>query len=204
MNNPNCKRSVVACGHDAGYAPFLGQYAGNPHIASRIILLEGGLFRPEIIKLGLQSTKLDGLFCEMRSLSVHPGSRTSLTWAAKASMAGAENCGMGKQVAPGVNRYALKGRLQVVMQNGKRVDKELPVRDDLVRQMLEEKFCFHYFLKGACSMAYCPLKHAYRQQGAKLTEEEFDAMCVVARVKLGFHSLKAGDVCNDQFCLLRH
>lgn len=53
-------------------------------------------------------------------------------------------------------------------------------------------------------MAYCTLKHTYGQQGAKLTEEQFDAMWFVARGKLGYHPAKAGPLCKDQFCLLRH
>ena len=62
LESPQCRRLILACGHDSGYAPFLGQFFGEG-FAGRITLLEGGSkFPPAIKQLGLETTSFSSLF----------------------------------------------------------------------------------------------------------------------------------------------
>ncbi|KAK1240176.1 hypothetical protein MKX08_007618 [Trichoderma sp. CBMAI-0020] len=64
VDSPQCKHLVVACGHDTGYAPFLGQFVGDKQVAERITLLEGTPLPAVIQHLGLKKTRFTSVFNE--------------------------------------------------------------------------------------------------------------------------------------------
>ena len=79
VESSHCKHIVVACGHDIGYALFLGQFVGDKQAAERMTLLEGSPF-PEVIKnLGLKKTQFSAVFNKVMKPAVLATS-AELTW----------------------------------------------------------------------------------------------------------------------------
>lgn len=88
----------------------------------------------------------------------------------------------------------------MVLQNVKRVDKHLEPKKAVVQKMKNGNYCFHYYLKGKCFLPFCPKSHALQN----LSDQEFDALWLVARQVLGIHRGVAGLKCTDRFCLMGH
>ncbi|KAK7909141.1 hypothetical protein PG985_015019 [Apiospora marii] len=58
-----CKHLMLACGHDNGYAPFLGHLVANQQVAERITLIKGRHQLPaDIQKLEPKTAQFDGVF----------------------------------------------------------------------------------------------------------------------------------------------
>ncbi|KAK8057394.1 hypothetical protein PG996_011331 [Apiospora saccharicola] len=58
-----CKHLMLACGHDNGYAPFLGHFVANKQVAERITLIKGRNQLPaDIQKLEPKTAQFDTVF----------------------------------------------------------------------------------------------------------------------------------------------
>ncbi|KAK4065961.1 uncharacterized protein Triagg1_8270 [Trichoderma aggressivum f. europaeum] len=210
VESPQCKHVVVACGHDTGYAPFLGQFIGDKQVAERITLLEGSPFPAVIKNLGLKRTRFASVFDEVMQPVVPSGPAGS----ASSNVATTDrptNPGPGPSsvsVTPLRGYQNLKAqseRLGPVLKDnrGRRVDRTLRVNDAIVERLKKGSLCFYFFLRGECLVPSCRSNHVHRP----LTDEEFDALWWIARQHVCYKNLKAdrkGSDCSDARCIYGH
>ncbi|KAI9811468.1 MAG: hypothetical protein M1827_005451 [Pycnora praestabilis] len=118
LANWQCKHVVLGCCHDAGYAPFLEQFAANDADAERITLLEGTPVASKISALGFKRT--------VRMPSVFVASPLSV----------------GSPALPSHSsiRWARPNRLGPIKRNnkGERVDERLDI-DSSIMSMLRKR-----------------------------------------------------------------
>lgn len=217
---------MLACGHDTGYAPFLGQFAGNKQVAERITLLEGSPFPPVIRDLGFKRTQFTSVFNSVTQSTVSAclvgpaGGRSVMSTMAETltdrgnKLGSPKTLGQGGPVVPAVsgtpmgyrNPRSQSDRLAPVLtdQNGRRVDRSLKINMSVVERIKKGLLCYHFFLRGECVLPTCRRNHAHRP----LTDEEFDALWVLARQGQCYKSQKAdrnaGDDCSDAMCVYGH
>lgn len=211
---------MVACGHDTGYAPFLGQFAANRRVAERITLLEGGSpFPIEIKSLGFRTTRFVSLFNEQAqpatwASSARPtmGRETAETNSKGNSNVEGPVAVVSRQVmgsrTPSGRLHKLEvqsGRLGPVLKDEKgwRIDKPLSVGAAVVDRIKKAHLCNFLYLRGECAKS-CQRNHDYRP----LSDEEYDALWLLARQGWCYVSRKAGqDVnndCSDAMCIYGH
>jgi hypothetical protein len=213
---------VLACGHDSGYAPFLGQFVGDKLVAERITLVEGSPFPLAIRDLGLKKTRFTSVFNTITQPAVStelPGptwGRSDVIPAVSAPFTGGIG-DIGRPVATERrasevpyksyhNRHAQFVRLGPVLRDpsGHRVDKPLQVDEVVVDKIKKLCLCYYLFLRGECVSEKCDRNHAYRP----LTDHEFDALWRLARQGQCFKSRKAiqngGIDCSDNMCVYGH
>jgi hypothetical protein len=201
---------VLACGHDSGYAPFLGQFVGDKQLAERITLLEGSPFPAAISGLGLKSTQFNSVFN-----AVPPPPPVSAGLVGPTRGRGVASTVAGTLTDRGSNAgrpmgfrnpQARSDRLGPVLtdQAGHRVDRPLRVNEAVVENLKKGSLCYHYFLRGDCVLPTCRQNHVH----PPLTDEEFDALWSLARQGRCFKSRKAdrdpGDDCSDAKCVYSH
>lgn len=213
---------MLACGHDAGYAPFLGQFVGDKQLAERITLLEGSPFPAAIRSLGLKKTHFTSIF----NTITQPAASTALpgpAWGlsvvipkapAPRPVRGAE---VGRPMAIGKrvpetpskryhNNQVQSERLSPVLTNanGRRFDKPLQVDETVVERIRKVALCYYLFLRGDCVSQKCDRNHAHRQ----LLDAEFDALWWLARQGGCYKSRKANrdgvNDCSDKLCVYGH
>jgi hypothetical protein len=213
---------LLACGHDSGYAPFLGQFVGDKQVAERITLLEGSLFPAAIRDLGLKKTRFTSVFNTitqpamlngLQGPSPGPGDVMSTVSAPLAN--GGKDVGRPMAMSQKVlekpfkayyNRQAQSDRLEPVSTDlsGRRVDKSLSVDEVVLRRIKKGVLCYYFFLRGECVSGKCDRNHAYRL----LTDDEFDALWWLARQGLCYKSRKAtgngSKDCSDNRCIYGH
>ncbi len=218
-----CKHLVLACGHDAGYAPFLGQFAGDQQVADRITLLEVSPFPRAIRELGLKKTQFGSVFGRIAQPAVSSALVGPLTWgrvaavtaeAAATPLASRRNsierpvaaaaAAASPPASPQTRRHspqAESNRLGPVLvgEDGRRIDRRLHVNTAIVEKLRKVSLCYHLFLRGECVMPKCPRTHWVRQ----LTNEEFDALWWLARQGQCYTSMN-GKECSDATCVYSH
>lgn len=196
---------MLACGHDSGYAPFLGQFAGDEHVAKRITLVEGTPFPSEINRLGLRKTQFSSVFGMVSLLTVKdtawtlPGAPVSRNSGIRRPLIGE------RALSPHIyrNPKAQSNRLGPLTkdQGGRRVDKKLDVDEAVKERMKKSDLCFHLFLRGECSLQRrCARNHEHRP----LTDEEFDAVWALARQGRCYADRDPGRDCADVMCIYGH
>lgn len=213
-----CKHLVLACGHDSGYAPFLGQFVGDKHVAERITLLEGSPFPAAIKDLGLKKTQFSSVFSMVTQPSLaRPawGRGVVMSTVAESFADHGSNTGRPVAVGPVVPKTPLagchkpqaqSGRLGPVLrdQDGRRVDRPLQVNQEVLERIKKGGLCYYLFLRGDCVSPMCKRNHVHRA----LTDEEFDALCYLARQGRCHQNLKAdrglGIDCSDVLCVYSH
>lgn len=200
---------MVACGHDTGYAPFLGQFVGDKQVAERITLLEGTPLPAVIKNLGLKKTRFTSVFNEVMQPVVSSRSVGS-SWS---SVAG-DNRPPDSEPRSSVpvtpssgyrNSKAKSDRLGPIMtdDNGRRVDRQLQVKAAIVERIRIKFLCHYLFLRGECVMNSCPRNHYH----PPLSNEEFDALWSLSRQHGCYTHRRAdrtGSDCSDVMCVYGH
>ncbi|KAK7937791.1 uncharacterized protein PG986_014659 [Apiospora aurea] len=175
-----CKHLMLACGHDTGYAPFLGQFVANKQIADRITLIKGRSQLPaEIQKLGLKTTQFDGVFKGLAPMV------TGTVWgritaaAPKPAAHLAQDKRHSSDVQPGIaktpsgyaNPAAQSSRLGPVIrdQNGRRVDRALQVDQTAVERLR----------KGGCVTGSTSVGNVLRSAGATMCTARWRTMSLM-------------------------
>lgn len=212
-----CKHVLLACGHDSGYAPFLGQFVGDKPTADRITLLEGSPFPTTIRDLGLNSVQFGEIFNKFTqqampvnawARSAAPGTLADRGNTAGRSMVEGLSALVPRTARPAElhNPHAKPDRLGPVLtdQNGRRVDRELQVNEVVVERIKKGDLCFYFFLRGACLAKKCERNHVHRP----LTDEEFDALWWLARQGRCHKNRRAdrdtANDCSDAMCVYGH
>lgn len=228
LDSFQCKHLVLACAHDAGYAPFLGQFVGDKQAAERLTLVEGFPFPTAMRDLHLKKTQFSLVFMNKATQpavsadsAVGPlfGQGNGPSPYAVASLAhwyGGTN--MGRPVAAPQfmqpQRYHISKpqseRLGPVVTNqaGRRVDKPFPVQpsEAVMEKMKNKSLCFHLFLRGECNTGEKPCRRNHAHP--PLSEEEFYALWAQARKARCFKSRKGdqnvANDCSDAKCVYGH
>jgi hypothetical protein len=179
-NSWQCKHILLGCHYDAGYIPFLGQFAADKRFSNRITLIEGAL--PVKKKhSGFRTIQLDNVFrIEQRQAVQSPVWQPVSEQHYKSYNAKPERLG------------------PVLRQDGKRIDKPLSVRPQVVKQFERANLCHWLFLRGECREK-CSRIHAYIRP---LTDEELDALWFISRRGRCYKLLKGG--CDDDRCIYGH
>lgn len=209
----------MACGHDTGYAPFLGRFVADKEVAQRITLLEGGPLPTVIKNLGLKITRFRSVFSDVSQPSACPVSASQAWGRAPSGMANGQrgnNTG-GSTVAamgPSLRTGPLPRRMPTVRSDrlgpvltnddGLRVDKPLQVDQTVVERIKKSKLCHFLYLRGECSLHTCRSNHDFRE----LSDEEFNALWSLARLGRCRQSKKGDrnpqDDCSDVMCVYGH
>lgn len=213
---------MLACGHDSGYAPFLGQFAADNQFAGRITLLQGASpFPTGISNLGFKTTRFTSIFNEQ----MLPATWANLAGAASrgqevirttAEANTGSNGGTEMTMAPvSTHRESWTGwampevqseRLGPVIkdQNGWRIDKQLSVNSMILEKMKKKKLCYFLFLRGECTHRSCSSHHYH----PTLSATEYDALWTLARQGKCRASARAGqdnrNDCSDAMCVYGH
>ncbi|KAH8598631.1 hypothetical protein B0O99DRAFT_684021 [Bisporella sp. PMI_857] len=213
-----CKHLVLACGHDDGYAPWLGQFVGDKQVVERITLLEGSPFPAKMRNLGLRTTRFSSVFNNVTQPAVS-ASLVGPAWGRAITPTVAEavadrgsnserllTAGSVHLGGPaGHNPQAQLDRLGPVLTNhaGRRIDRPLQVNKVVVERIKKCSLCYYFYLRGKCTTK-CLRNHLYRS----LTDEEFDALWEQARQGRCSKSRKVdregGDDCSDAMCIYGH
>lgn len=215
---------MIACGYDQGYAPPLGQFAGDKESAERMTLLRGGRQFPGAIRdLGLKSTHFADLFNEVAQPMVSSGPVVSAGGVSDYTVCdtdmtnGGDNGKTSDYVPSGVPAERVKlsresynpqaqwhrlGPLQFD-EDGCRVDKPLHYDESTVKRIRKGRLCYWFYLRGRChNTGGC--SHLYRV----LSDSEFDALWWLARQGRCRASEKAdengGKDCEDPLCVYGH
>lgn len=171
-----CKQVLLACCYDSGYSAFLGQYAAESRFSDRITLVEGGFKMSRLKSTGLKSIRLGDIFTTTEVVE-RPKSISSTKF-------------------PNARPERL-GPIQLDTQ-GKRVDRPLSVRAEVVRQFEKMNLCYGWFLRGECHQV-CYRKHSDQQ----LNDEEWDALWLVARRGRCYENQK-NKICDNNRCIYGH
>lgn len=177
IDTPQCKHILLACCHDGGYVPFLGQLVGDQSVFERITLIEGDFVAPAFQQLNFKTTRFPSVFMTLHSTD---------------------------GPAPNTNKYMITVPLQqtskltsiLVNSSGQRIDLPLSVDENLLRKMKTLNLCHWLYLRGECRG--CPRNHAHRQ----LTDSEYDALWLIARQ--GFCNKAKQSRCDDTKCIYGH
>ena len=178
-----CKQVLLACCYDAGYVPFLGQFAADKKLSSRITILQGD---PPSSKIAADFKKLhiSNVFAAKQSLMAIPTAPSQL------------------QVAPlNVYHSGKSQRFGPILRNaeGKRVDRSLSVDQDLVNRLEKFGLCYYLFLRGECRDNMCKRNHQRRP----LDDREWNALWLLARKGRCFKARR--DIfCDDAMCVYSH
>jgi hypothetical protein len=180
-----CKHVLLGCSYDTGYIPFLGQFAADGRLSSRITLIEGALPLLKVKASGFQTVRFDQVFLAQQ----HVGR-------------GEVGC---IPHSPPISPYHKASsfpldRFGPVVRDpkGKRIDKQLSVKPALVTQFGSANLCYWLFLRGECRGS-CSRVHQYRS----LAPEEWDALWLQARRGRCYKAQK-NEFCDDSRCVYSH
>jgi len=206
---------LLACGHDDGYAPWLGQFVGDKQVAERITLLEGSPFPAKMRNLGLKTTRFSSVFNNVTQPAVS-ASLVGPAWGRAITSTVAETVAnrgsnSGRLLMAGAVEFGAaaghnpQDRLGPVLTDhaGCRIDRPLQVNKAVVERIKKGSLCYYFYLRGKCTTK-CSRNHLHRA----LTDEEFDALWEQARQGRCSKSRKAdrdgGDDCSDVMCIYGH
>jgi hypothetical protein len=180
LDTGQCKHVLVGCHYDAGYVPFLGQFVADKRYSSRITLIEGSLPLGRLKDAGFRTARLPRAFeAEQRQATQSPQ----------------------KSGKTHKNHNARPERLGLILRNesGKRVDRPLRARPEVIKQLEKANICHWLFLRGECGKK-CSRNHAYRP----LTDEELDALWLVSRRSQCNKVRRDGGDCVNEKCIYGH
>ncbi|KIX03903.1 uncharacterized protein Z518_07456 [Rhinocladiella mackenziei CBS 650.93] len=177
VDTPQCKHILLACCHDAGYAPFLGQLVGDSCVFERVTLIEGDFVAPAFKQLNFKTTSFPSVFMAPDSIN-GPGQNTK------------------KFTIEVPSQQMDKLASGVVNSSGYRVDIPLSVDENLLKRIKSLNLCHWLFLRGECRG--CSRNHAH----PPLTDPEFDALWLLARQ--GFCNKAKQSRCDDIKCIYGH
>lgn len=189
--NPQCEQVLLACCHDAGYAPALRQYAANPSHSKRVCLVSAGAVRAEVANLGFCVTNIfEPLFWrEVMWNRVHQQSRESLPAVVLSPLRAAERMVENSDRLGPIKRNAAQ----------KRVDKPLNVRQSTIQAIRKKDLCTWHYLRSDCTLDSCKRNHT---DSRPLSSEDFDALWWIARHGQ-CHTARRGS-CEDDRCIYGH
>ena len=195
LDSFQCKHLVLACGHDAGYAPVLGQFVGKKEVAEQITLVEGRSFPKEIRNLGLKSTRFSPVFSDITQSKVFASSAWGQSLPLPVAETAAEQVNYPKYHKP----KAQSDRLGPVLkgEGGRRIDKQLQVDKAVADRLKKGSLCYYFYLRGKCTG--CQRSHLHRP----LNDIEYDALWSLARQGRCFKT-QNGDDCCDVLCVYGH
>lgn len=177
---PQCKHIMLACCHDSGYAPFLGQFVADKSIEERITLLVGSPATPRIKQLGFKRvTHFRSVFTSAVS---QEGSNTPVQSAQAYSLP--------------IPARQFEKLGPIMAKNGRRVDSPLSVEQQLAERVKRLGLCSWLFLRGECRG--CHRNH----QHPLLSDEEFDALWYISRQGRCYKDQRDG--CLDPKCIYGH
>ncbi|KAK8022579.1 hypothetical protein PG993_013346 [Apiospora rasikravindrae] len=206
-----CKHLMLACGHDTGYAPFLGQFVADKQIADRITLIKGRSQLPtDIRRLELKRTQFNDVFKGLTPIVTAPHVAETVWGRTTAALKPAAHSsevkpGVSKTPSGFINPAAQFSRLGPVLRdhNGRRVDKALQVDQTVVERLKRGGLCYWLYLRGECATR-CDRNHVHRP----LDDDEFDALWWLARKARCFANRKEGRAgivdCVDAKCVYGH
>ncbi|KAL7924344.1 hypothetical protein ACQKWADRAFT_286485 [Trichoderma austrokoningii] len=206
VDSPQCKHLVVACGHDTGYAPFLGQFVGDKQVAQRITLLEGTPLPAAIKNLGLKKIRFPSVFNEVTQPTVSPRPAAGSSWSSVAAVDSEPKSSVPVTPLSGYrNTKAKSERLGPIVKDdsGRRVDRPLQVKAAIVDRIRVKSLCYYLFLRGECVMPSCSRNHFH----PPLSNDEFDALWSLSRQNGCYAHRKAdrtGSDCSDVMCVYGH
>ncbi|KAJ0136986.1 putative RNA-binding protein [Fusarium oxysporum f. sp. albedinis] len=177
---PQCKHIMLACCHDSGYAPFLGQFVADKSIEERITLLIGSPAASPIKQLGFKCVT------HFRSMFTCVVSQEGTIKPVQGAQA--------YSYAVPSHQFARLG--PIIAKNGRRVDPPLSVEQQLAERVKRLGLCGWLFLRGECRG--CSRNH----QHPTLSDEEFDALWYISRQGRCFKDQR--DVCSDPKCIYGH
>jgi hypothetical protein len=177
VDTPQCKHILLACCHDGGYAPFLGQLLGDPNVLERVTLIEGGFVASAFQQLNFKTTSFPSVFMALDSTNGPVRDTKKFTI----------------EVSP---QQTCKLASVLVNSFGHRMDVPLSVDENLLKSMKTLNLCHWLFLRGECRG--CLRNHAHRP----LTDAEFDALWLIARQ--GFCNRAKQSRCDDTKCIYGH
>ncbi|KAL8785600.1 MAG: hypothetical protein Q9213_003254 [Squamulea squamosa] len=212
-NNAQCRRVLLGVAHDAGYAPFLQDFASDkPEIWKRITVLEGYYTNPAIEQLGFERRlKMSTVFAAGPAPSGRrnqpsqqpapaptptpnpaPATNTTNTATTEADQ-NHSDISQGPHTIPPA--MVLTDRLGPVQKDaqGYRVDKPLAVDPRLVAAIKELHLCPRLYLKGYCKA--CGLRHDYKP----LNTNKYDTLWLLTRRNPCMEAH-----CNDPNCIRGH
>jgi hypothetical protein len=181
-----CKHVLLACCYDTGYLPYLGQFAGEKRLSSRITLIEGSLPLSKLKDIGFRTIQLDNIFdTEQRR-------KKQQTIQSLPKPLPASQCRRDPNARP--------ERLGPILRDthGKRRDKPLSVRSEVMKQFEKANVCPWFFLRGQCRVS-CSRNHGHRP----LTDEELDAVWLIAR-RGRCYTARKDNHCDDDRCVYGH
>ncbi|KAH7036047.1 uncharacterized protein B0I36DRAFT_98658 [Microdochium trichocladiopsis] len=204
LDSFQCKHLVLGCVHDEGYATWLQPYVGDEHLASRMTLVEGDSFVPQMRRLNLNSARFDTVFQGVRDISASP------SYASAAAEVASETRKFPRIDSSGIALLEVQAhRLGSVVldASGNRVDRRLQVSKAVADRVSKSELCYWLYLRGRCEMVH-HISHKRNHVHCALTDPEFDALWEQARMGKCWKSAKAeqgrGQGCVDPLCIYGH
>ncbi|KAH7316952.1 hypothetical protein B0I35DRAFT_434294 [Stachybotrys elegans] len=191
--NRQCVHILLGCCHDAGYAPFLGQFVGDGDLRSRITFLGGPDMPAAMKKLELPVVTFGKLFAVS---GYGPGDGAPK---GPSRMASARPLPL-----PG-NKFKFPEfqqakRLEDVQWGVfGRIDKWLKLSEGLKKWAQGSGLCPALYLKGECLSGDCKRSHKHKA----LTDDQFDALWFFIRGTVCKARMKDGK-CEDKRCIYGH
>jgi len=175
-----CKHILLACCHDAGYAPYLGRFVADGS-AERITLLVGSPATRSIKELGFKNiTQFDSVF-------VFSGSQDGTYVSVPGNMKGVPKY-----------FYSVPPRQSAKLSSADNSARRAGLPPGVSREEVERvrglKLCSWLFLRGECGG--CPRNHHHRP----LSDAEFEALWYIARQR----PCTKREGCADPMCIWGH
>lgn len=204
---------MLGCCYDAGYLPFLGQFAAAQASRERITLLQGRAVVPAAA-VGLHFSMamlgdafgMEGIGRYVQSSPVPAGPRARNNGSTSTVMAVAKrgvasvrkDPFLGYQLA---EDYIYTDRFSTITiePGNRRIDTELQVDKAVQARIRKSDLCPYLYLRGSCSLEGCRRNHAHRG----LTAVEFDALLALTRMGR-CRQYDRKDECFDEFCIYGH
>lgn len=192
IRNSQCRHVLLACGYDAGYTPFLGEFAADKRLANRITLVQGGLHGFKA-NSDFRTVGFEDVFVHVQGRrSANPSNGTQ-------SIQSVPRIGTPLWVYQNATLERF-GQIQVNQEN-MRIDRPLSVSPEVLDRLAKQKMCYWFYLRGTCDERDCKKGHEQRI----LNEEEWDALWLLARRGPCFKASRSlTRNCGDRMCIYRH
>ena len=204
VSDYQCKHIILGACQDAGYAPFLRNFASDSTKRNKFSLLVGNMMHASFKDIGFprKPLKMEKVFA-FQSASNNSSSVTNDLSANTGPWKAVSQSLAHKQPQLLVNEKAKEfaDKLKPIRDsNGKRVDKKLKVdpNSDYIKVMKMANFCGYYYLRGQCD-GTCHRNHIL----PSLNSHEFDCLWSILRQAYCFKTRKGKD-CEDPLCFYGH
>lgn len=203
VNDFQCKHIIVGACQDAGYAPYLSNFASDSAIRDKISLIEGGTMHASFKDLGFprKPLKLENVFAPAKKV-VTGTSMLPSSVRQEATASSRQHIEERQDMLVNVEAQALAGKLRPIRDSdGRRVDKVLDVdpASSYLKALRKANLCGYYYLRGQCD------GRCGRQHGIKpLNSHEFDCLWYVLRQAGQCYKFRQGNDCEDPLCYYGH